>query len=277
MQTPLLNSAIAKAKLEFPAILANRTVKIPTKSGKQIEFTYAELEEIVEAVTPALSTNGLCLTSQIKYLENGKLVLATSLRHESGEFIESCYPLPDIVGDPKELGSQISYGRRYNSICLLEITTIEPSNPQQWDEKKRKLAVDFQKEVKKVGLNEASESSELKVATSPNQSRYPQSDRVKAICGLLDYPQELAREWLNNSGRKQFDEFPLEQIDAYVAELCKIWAVRAGMNEFHARNSYKKRVLGDVMDGKGELHAIRLWMQHVAQSVIDSKAEAKSV
>jgi hypothetical protein len=148
--TPQLNAALAKAKLEFPAILANKTVKIPTKAGKEFSFTYAELEEIIDSVTPVLSLNNLCLSSRMGYLPNDRYVLTTSLRHDSGESIESSFPLPEVVGDTKDLGIQISYGRRYNVLCLLELSVIEPSNKEQWEQKKRKLAAELKDEIREV-------------------------------------------------------------------------------------------------------------------------------
>jgi hypothetical protein len=149
MHTPNLNIALAKAKLEFPAILAAKKVNIPTKTGRKIEFAYAELEDIQDAVTPTLSKNGLVIISQMR-LEAGVLLLATSLRHKSGEDIESIFVLPANSGDPKELGAAISYGRRYNTLCLLEITTVEPSDPEQRQQQIVKLSRDLKSEIKNV-------------------------------------------------------------------------------------------------------------------------------
>jgi ERF superfamily len=178
--TPQLNAALAKAKLEFPAILANKTVKIPTKAGKEFSFTYAELEEIIEAVTPVLSLNNLCLSSRMGYLPNGRYVLTTSLRHDSGESIESSFPLPETVGDAKDLGVQISYGRRYNVLCLLELSVIEPSNKEQWEQKKRKLASELKDEIREVS----------------NRPTHPQTQPTPQVY-LPEYPQEPDRTLLN--------------------------------------------------------------------------------
>lgn len=159
MNTPELNKAIAKAKLEFPKILSNRTVNV----GKY-SFTYAELEEIISAITPALSTNGLVLISQIQ--QNGtSLILCTSIRHESGEYVESHYPLPD-ANEPKILGSHITYGRRYNTMCLLEISTIEPSDSNAIAEQQRKMAADLRKEIKQIP-EIPSQNFDSSIATAP--------------------------------------------------------------------------------------------------------------
>lgn len=141
--TPNLNLSLAKAKAEFPAILANKNVKIPTKTGREISFTYAELEEIAQAVTPILSTNGLAIAHQMQYIGD-KFFLVSTLRHESGEQIESLYPLPGVFNDAKDLGTQISYGRRYNTLCLLDITVVDSQN---WEETKRKIAKEIRQEA----------------------------------------------------------------------------------------------------------------------------------
>lgn len=143
--TPSLNAALAKAKAEIPAILANRTVKIPTKAGREITFTYAELEEILPSVTPILSSNGLAIAHQMGFVE-GKYCLISTLRHESGEQLESLFLLPSDFADPKDLGVKISYGRRYNTLCLLDVTVVEP-NSRDWEETKRKVAKEIKQEA----------------------------------------------------------------------------------------------------------------------------------
>lgn len=141
--TPQLNAALAKAKAEIPAILANRNVKIPTKSGREISFTYAELEEITPKITPVLSGFGLAIAHQMAFVES-KYCLISTLRHESGEQIDSVFPLPGDFGDAKELGIQISYGRRYNTLCLLDITVVDSQN---WEEVKRKIGKEIRQEA----------------------------------------------------------------------------------------------------------------------------------
>jgi len=143
--TPQLNAALAKAKAEIPTILANRNVKIPTKSGREISFTYAELEEIQPKITPTLSACGLAIAHQMIFIET-RYCLLSSLRHESGEQIDSVFPLSNDFNDPKEIGTQISYGRRYNTLCLLDITVVEP-NSQDFQEIKRKIAREIRQEA----------------------------------------------------------------------------------------------------------------------------------
>ncbi|AFY51356.1 ERF superfamily protein (plasmid) [Nostoc sp. PCC 7524] len=142
-QTPQLNAALAKAKAQIPAILANRNVKIPTKTGREINFTYAELEEIQPKITPVLSACGLAIAHQMTFVES-RYCLVSTLRHESGEQIDSVFPLPGDFNDAKELGIQISYGRRYNTLCLLDITVVDSQN---WEEVKRKIGKEIRQEA----------------------------------------------------------------------------------------------------------------------------------
>ncbi|WP_256874470.1 ERF family protein [Nostoc sp. C057] len=143
--TPQLNAALAKAKAEIPTILANRTVKIPTKAGREISFTYAELEEILPAITPILSQYGMAIAHQMGFVE-GKYCLISTLRHESGEQLESLFLLPSDFNDPKDLGAKITYGRRYSTLCLLDVTIVEPDS-QDWEETKRKIAKEIKVEA----------------------------------------------------------------------------------------------------------------------------------
>jgi hypothetical protein len=290
--TPQLNAALAKAKKGFPQILANRRVKIPTKSGREISFTYAELEEIAESITPVLSENGLCLSSQMRYLENGKFCLVTTLRHESGEFLESFFPLPDSVGDAKDLGSQISYGRRYNTLCLLEISIVEPSNDQQWQEKKRVIANEIRQKVggtppsiktkrEDAGLLEALSGEESKPQTrlqaTGTSLQVPGNGfnaRVAAIRTALGIDREVIIKWLKgvSSALNEPSQLNKSQCDNLVKFLCLGWAASRYRNSYHAANSYEKRVLGAISEGKAEIDAIKEWMQY-ADSLVQEKVE----
>ncbi|BDA74426.1 hypothetical protein CAL7716_085920 [Calothrix sp. PCC 7716] len=290
--TPQLNAALAKAKKGFPQILANRRVKIPTKSGREISFTYAELEEIAESITPMLSENGLCLSSQMRYLENGKFCLVTTLRHESGEFLESFFPLPESVGDAKDLGSQISYGRRYNVLCLLEISIIEP-NGQQWQETKRVIANEIRQEIngapsptkakKENGglleaISEDSPKQQTRLQATGASIQVPGNGfnaRIAATRTVLGIDREVIIKWLKgvNPAFNEPSQLNKSQCDILVKSLCLTWANSRYKNSYHANNSYEKRVLGAINEGKTEVEAIKEWMQY-ADSLVQEKVEA---
>lgn len=71
---------------------------------------YASLDALEGEVLPVLGRHGLSWTVRPMLIEGG-FVLRYALTHESGQSIEGDYPLS--VGKPQEMGSQITYGRRY--------------------------------------------------------------------------------------------------------------------------------------------------------------------
>ncbi|AUB37465.1 Recombinational DNA repair protein RecT [Nostoc flagelliforme CCNUN1] len=218
--TPQLNLALAKAKAQFPAILANRNVKIPTKAGREINFTYAELEEIAQAVTPTLSSNGLVIVHQMQFVEN-KFCLVSTLRHESGEQIESFYPLPAGFNDAKELGIQITYGRRYNTICLLDITAV---NSHNWEETKRYLAREIKQEA--GFIEKPSNNRDSLVLPNPTRVNTverisePQIRNLWAIArGELKLKDDVTKNVILGFGCQSSQEITTDRYEAIIKEL----------------------------------------------------------
>lgn len=84
---------------------------------------YADLADVVAVVLPALAQQGLAWVTAPDLTENGP-VLRYQLRHTSGEVIEGLWPLPEGV-KAQELGSWITYGRRYT---LSAVTGIAPDD-----------------------------------------------------------------------------------------------------------------------------------------------------
>src|SRR5690349_8719611 len=73
---------------------------------------YADLAAVLDAIRKPLVDNGLSVTQTTEIRENG-FVLVTTLRHASGQWIASEYPLP-LGAKPQELGSALTYARRYS-------------------------------------------------------------------------------------------------------------------------------------------------------------------
>jgi len=105
-------TALVKAQLEMTT----------PKKGSVNPFyknKYADLNDVLEAIVPALNNNGIVLLQPLVNIE-GKNFVKTVLMHESGETFES---LAEIFcakqNDAQAYGSGISYARRYSlsSIC----------------------------------------------------------------------------------------------------------------------------------------------------------------
>ena len=105
-------SALVKAQLEM----------IAPKKGSVNPFfknKYADLNDVLAAVVPALNNNGIVLLQPLVNID-GKNFVKTVLMHESGEVFES---LAEIfcknTNDAQAYGSGVTYARRYSlsSIC----------------------------------------------------------------------------------------------------------------------------------------------------------------
>ena len=101
---------------------------------------YADLNSILEVIKNPLLISGLAISHNCKHTESGFIVVTTLAHIESGEHIESEFPV--FGNKPQEIWSSMSYARRYNLLALLDIPT-EDDDGQKANEAPR-----TQKEVK---------------------------------------------------------------------------------------------------------------------------------
>lgn len=100
-----LMAALAKAQGQIkPAIKDSVNPHFRSK--------YADLGSVWEACREALSTNGLAVVQTIKPDEMGQ-ILVTTLGHSSGQWMSSHMVLPVQKAGAQEIGSCLSYCRRY--------------------------------------------------------------------------------------------------------------------------------------------------------------------
>lgn len=129
-----LAAALAKAQGDFKAISRTREVKAGPYS-----FTYAPLDEVLDATREALVGNGLAVTQ----LLSGD-TLRTALIHSSGEWVASSISIAPIPAKVQELGSRLTYLRRYAIAAVLGVAPEEDDDggpadnpdyrtqPRQW-------------------------------------------------------------------------------------------------------------------------------------------------
>lgn len=102
-------------------VKAQQEMQTPKKGSMNPFFKnkYADLNDVLEAIVPALNNNGIVLLQPLVNIE-GKNFVKTVLMHKSGEVFES---LAEIFcnkqNDAQAYGSGVSYARRYSlsSIC----------------------------------------------------------------------------------------------------------------------------------------------------------------
>jgi hypothetical protein len=116
-----LAAALAKAQ----ASMKNATLN---KVNPHFKNRYADAAAIRDAVTPALSANGIAVAQTLGWNEIGPVVF-TRLLHTSGQWIESACVLPN-AGDMQKMGSAITYARRYSlsAICGISADDDDDAN-----------------------------------------------------------------------------------------------------------------------------------------------------
>ncbi len=110
--------ALVKAKSEFTEIKKN-------KVNPFFKSSYADLDEVNNAVDPALSANGLVMMQPVSS-EDGKLYVDTYLLHESGQHIESRWEVAlDSTAKNRQQneGAGVTYIRRYAKVAMLGLAS----------------------------------------------------------------------------------------------------------------------------------------------------------
>lgn len=113
-------AALALAQSEMKNAKFNRT-------NPHFKSRYADLSEIRDTVTPALTKQGIAVVQGLEVTDTG-LVVCTRLVHKSGQWFESVFP---IASDkPQAMGSSISYGRRYTLSAITGIAADDDDDAE---------------------------------------------------------------------------------------------------------------------------------------------------
>lgn len=109
---------IAVALLEAQKAMGNA---VKDSKNPFFKSTYADLNAVREAVTPALHAANITILQPTVFID-GRSFVETTLLHSSGEYIGSVTEI--VVKDTtnaQNLGSSISYARRYGLQSLLSV------------------------------------------------------------------------------------------------------------------------------------------------------------
>ena len=112
-----------QAEITDPKLDADTDYK--TKDGRRVKFKYSSLAEILRTIRPVLSKHGIALLQEPK-TEGNEVSITTILLHSSGEWVKF-EPLKMRAQSAyaQEIGSAITYGRRYNISSVLGIGAEE--------------------------------------------------------------------------------------------------------------------------------------------------------
>lgn len=138
-----LASALTSAQAEFTPIDKNAT-------NPFFKSKYADLASIIAGIKPVLAKYGLAVTQPMRPNTEAATV-ETILMHKSGQWIKSCISLKPKANSPQEMGSAITYARRYSLSAILNISTEDDddgngaTNPKNAGKKPDKVSQDNSK------------------------------------------------------------------------------------------------------------------------------------
>lgn len=116
---PNLATALVAFQSNLPKIRRTETAKVGTYS-----YDYASLDKITPIIFKELSAVGLAYTAAPTVID-GTFGLYAQLVHTSGEAIGGLYPLGNPNARAQDIGSAITYARRY---ALLALTGVQPDD-----------------------------------------------------------------------------------------------------------------------------------------------------
>jgi hypothetical protein len=199
--------ALAAFQAEIPHVAKSQTATVPTKAGGKYTYDFADLSDITAV---ALPKHGLSWSARPTLTEAG-FVLRYRLMHAEGYTEDGDYPLPDpMKHSPQELGSAITYARRYS---LVSVTGIAPGGEDDDGQKAEK----------------ARSAQSSRPATSA-PSRAPRTNlpdgivaaraRVRAAGEVLGWSvPEIGDDFAKENGGLTIPSASAEQLVAYAEDL----------------------------------------------------------
>jgi hypothetical protein len=118
----LLAGALAEFQSEMPTVPKSHTATVKSDKGSY-SYTYAGLAAVSEAAMPLLAKHGLAFTTL-----PGQGVLTGMLLHKSGQHLTASLPIGG--GKPQDLGSSLTYMRRYLLGCMTGLVTDDDDDGQ---------------------------------------------------------------------------------------------------------------------------------------------------
>ena len=120
METPNLMGKFMKVLAEVPNFVTDETAQAGNRTYK-----YLNLATILKTIKPVFERNGLAFSQRVVYTPDteSRQVLGTVetvIFDDSEQMVACSYPF-FVTGDPQQVGSAITYARRYSLYAVLGI------------------------------------------------------------------------------------------------------------------------------------------------------------
>lgn len=118
----MIQQSESVSKLFAALVAAGGEMKNPPKDSVNPHYKsrYADLATVLDTVRPVLAKHKLAVVQMPTEMDGGP-GLATTLVHESGEWMRSTVRLYPAKSDPQGIGSALTYARRYGLQAALGI------------------------------------------------------------------------------------------------------------------------------------------------------------
>lgn len=115
-------TALAAFQAEMPTVAKTKTASVKSDKGSY-SYTYAGLADVTEAAMPLLSKHGLSFVTM-----PGQGTLTGLLMHSSGQSLRASLPIAGST--PQQMGSALTYMRRYLLGCMTGLVTDDDEDGQ---------------------------------------------------------------------------------------------------------------------------------------------------
>lgn len=113
-----LTQRLTEARAKLPSLARDGEGQVGPR-----RYKYTTLTALLEAVVPTLSEHGLTVLQPLEARDDGGLLVVTEVRGGGdGEALRAEVPVPP-QSNPQQLGSWITYARRYGLAALLAVAS----------------------------------------------------------------------------------------------------------------------------------------------------------
>ena len=151
-----MNLENANAALFAAIAQAQGEVENATKSATNPHFKsrYADLAEVLNTVRPTFARHGLAIVQSVS-TEQQLVTVATTIAHKEGGFVTSSLSCPAPTAKVQDLGSIVTYLRRYSLSAMAGISQ-EDDDGNAASQRPAKAPAEPQKTTTTHALGEAS-------------------------------------------------------------------------------------------------------------------------
>lgn len=182
--------AFVKALHAVEDVTRNKRAAIDLKAGGKVNYSYADLDAVLEQVKPVLAANDLAITTPAT--SSGVYAV---IMHTSGEWLSfPALEFKPTQTTPQGQGSALTYGRRYSVLGVLNIATEDDDGAAASAPPPKPVKTAAEREAEKVRKSLAALSSDGRKAF--RAYRGERGVEVADLTGDADWREDVSN-WIS--------------------------------------------------------------------------------